>query len=154
MKSKKQQDKPKPEAGKSYPVPGFPMAYISPEGMITIVKKSVSYPLKTYQKKSGIPYCYLQRKRGEKAITWTIPELLAITFIDNPEGLPHVEIIDKNRPCTDIKNLRWTRKVPRYVTQYKKQQALKAAAQEKREAAELANDKNLSDEIKNLLELE
>ena len=48
---------------------------------------------------------YLKTNLGEN--TWTVHRLVALAFIPNPDGLPTVDHINRNKTNNHVSNLRW-----------------------------------------------
>ena len=62
--------------------------------------------LKKHLGKHGY-YTYGLRRKNEKHITHPIHRLLGLHFIDNPNNLPCIDHIDRNRTNNNLDNLRW-----------------------------------------------
>ena len=52
-------------------------------------------------------YTYGLRRKNEKCIKHTIHRLIGLHFIDNPNNLPCIDHIDRDRTNNNIDNLRW-----------------------------------------------
>lgn len=62
--------------------------------------------LKKHLGKNGY-YTYKLRIKNEKSKTHAIHRLIGLHFIDNPDNLPCVDHIDRDRTNNNIDNLRW-----------------------------------------------
>lgn len=71
-------------------------------------KRLLSIGIYTSKSKSGYVYVGLYVNGKNKNVE--IHRLLALTFIPNPNNLPQVDHIDRNKQNNDLSNLRWVSK--------------------------------------------
>jgi hypothetical protein len=83
----------------------FPKYEIDINGQVRNIKTNKIIKSRLH-KKNG--YYQISLLKDKKLITIYIHRLLAETFIPNPNNLPQVDHIDRNRLNNDINNLRWT----------------------------------------------
>tara|TARA_R110000868_G_scaffold294_3_gene2413 strand:- start:1418 stop:1882 length:465 start_codon:yes stop_codon:yes gene_type:complete len=65
--------------------------------------------LKPYKNPDGY-YQFILCKNGKRKCC-RLNRLLALSFINNPENLPEVDHIDRNRSNNDLSNLQWVTKL-------------------------------------------
>jgi len=91
-----------------HPIDGFDGYFINKNGEILSKKKCKTGRLI----KPGINethgyYCVGLRNKDKKPKFLLVHRLLALTFIPNPENLPHVDHHDRIRTNNKLENLRW-----------------------------------------------
>ena len=89
------------------PIPGYSGYEISSCGKIKTYRyKRKNYIIKSMANNCGYLWTYLRDHEGKK-VKWYISRLVAMTFIENPEGFKTVDHIDRNRTNNCVSNLRW-----------------------------------------------
>jgi hypothetical protein len=89
-----------------YDIPDFPNYQITKDGRVwsryrkRFIKENMS---EFYQYKTYALYCNEEKKH----FTRLTHRLLALTFIPNPDNLPFVDHIDRNKTNNILSNLRW-----------------------------------------------
>ena len=83
----------------------YPGYYITEEGNIFSKKYGDLRERKTTISSRGYEYVIL-RING-KSVSRSIARLVAQTYIENPEHLPEVDHIDRNKTNNNVVNLRW-----------------------------------------------
>ena len=87
-----------------HPIPNFPDYFISRDGVIKSKKQGKEMIMKTLINKKGYE---IIRLYNNKRKTKKVHRLVALTFIPNPENLPQVDHIDRNKQNNCVDNLRW-----------------------------------------------
>src|SRR5689334_2422763 len=87
---------------KYYPIPGFNNKYfITKNG---IIKNSKDMVMKCYEEEG---YMKITLQLNKKKHNFCLHQLLAITFIPNPRGLPEINHINHKRNDNRLSNLEW-----------------------------------------------
>lgn len=85
-----------------YEIPNYPRYEISKTGILR--NKITKRIIKTYNS-NGYEYCRLINEEGY--FKTGIHRVIGIVFIPNPNNLPEIDHIDRNRQNNSIENLRW-----------------------------------------------
>lgn len=88
-------------------IKGYPGYQISNLGRVWSTKSN-RY-LSPYENNSGYLMINIQAANGKRKHE-LIHRLVALHFVDNPEGKPEVDHIDRNRKNNNANNLRWLTK--------------------------------------------
>ena len=93
-------------------IPTFPLYAASTWGNIRRDEPGsgtyVGHPVGIYvHKDTGYMTCRIVCSTRKRGITSTVHRLIAQTFLPNPDGLPEVDHIDKDRTNNHVTNLRW-----------------------------------------------
>lgn len=88
-------------------IPGIPGYVISEDSTIVFVK--FNRTVKSHSNGYGYRSVVLMggNKKSRKAQTHLVHRLVALTFIPNPLGKPHVHHIDHNKSNNHVSNLMW-----------------------------------------------
>tara|TARA_R110000803_G_C11711853_1_gene287039 strand:+ start:31 stop:489 length:459 start_codon:yes stop_codon:yes gene_type:complete len=83
-------------------IKGFENYIIFEDG---VIMNKYAKEMKTYKNITG--YIQILLYKNGKHICCRLNRLLALTFIPNPENLPEVDHLDRNRSNNDLNNLKW-----------------------------------------------
>lgn len=97
-------------------IPDFPGYTITTEGKVITYKQNPPREMKTWLQKSG--YENIKLCRNNITYHFLIHRLVAEAFIPNPNNLPEVNHINKNRSDNRVENLEWCTRLDNLYDSY------------------------------------
>tara|TARA_R110000824_G_scaffold92450_1_gene224290 strand:- start:422 stop:895 length:474 start_codon:yes stop_codon:yes gene_type:complete len=88
-------------------IPGYENYTITRDGVVTSKARNTTRggPLKVFLSAHGYKRVILTKDGKQRG--WMVHQLLAKTYIENPENKPYIDHMDQNKLNNSLDNLRW-----------------------------------------------